>query len=55
MRVLEEVVRIKGQTLAEDYPSRLVSQHELAGVYRANGQVKDAVRLLEEVLNGSQI
>ena len=50
VRVLKEVVQIQGQALAEDHPSRLASQHELAGAYRANGQVKDAVNLLEEVV-----
>ncbi|KIW10708.1 hypothetical protein PV08_11672 [Exophiala spinifera] len=50
VRVLEEVARIQGQTLLEDHPSRLASQHALAGAYEANGQVKDAVRLLEEVV-----
>ena len=48
--VLKEVVRIKTQTLAEDHPSRLASQHELARAYKANGQVKEAVVLLEEVV-----
>jgi len=36
--------------LAEDHPSRLASQHELASAYQDNGQVKDAVRLLEHVV-----
>jgi tetratricopeptide (TPR) repeat protein len=36
--------------LAEDHPDRLVSQHNLARAYQANGQVKDAVRLLEHVV-----
>ena len=38
VKLLEEVVRIKGQTLAEDHPDRLASQHALAEAYRANGQ-----------------
>jgi hypothetical protein len=37
-------------TLAEEHPSRLHSQHELASAYQANGQVKDAVQLLEHVV-----
>jgi hypothetical protein len=37
-------------TLAEDHPSRLASQHDLAHAYQANGQVKDAVQLLEQVV-----
>jgi tetratricopeptide (TPR) repeat protein len=36
--------------LAEDHPSRLASQHELAGAYQADGQAKEAVRLLEQVV-----
>ncbi|KAK4119383.1 purine and uridine phosphorylase [Parathielavia appendiculata] len=35
---------------ARNHPSRLASQHELAGAYRANGQVKEAVALLEQVV-----
>ena len=36
--------------IAEDHPSRLASQHELAGAYQANGQVDEAVTLLEHVV-----
>ncbi|KAH8201376.1 hypothetical protein TruAng_004459 [Truncatella angustata] len=36
--------------LSEDHPSRLASQHELAGAYQANGQVKESVKLLEHVV-----
>ncbi|CAN9209820.1 unnamed protein product [Alternaria alternata] len=36
--------------LGEDDPDRLTSQHELAGAYRADGQVHKAVRLLEHVV-----
>jgi thioredoxin-like negative regulator of GroEL len=36
--------------LAEDHPSRLASQHALAGAYWANGQVTEAVELLEQVV-----
>ena len=43
-------MKIREQTLAEDHPDRLASQHELAGVYQANGQVKEAVALLKEVV-----
>ncbi len=50
MSLLEQVVKIEEQTLAEDHPSRLASQQVLAGVYRANGQVKEAVSLLEQVV-----
>ena len=48
--ILHAVVTARGWTLPEDHPSRLASQHELAGVYRANGQVKEAVALLEQVV-----
>jgi len=38
--VLEQVVKIKETTLAEDHPKRLTSQHTLASAYKANRQVK---------------
>jgi tetratricopeptide (TPR) repeat protein len=38
------------EKLAEDHPSRLASQHELAGAYRANGQISKAVEMLEHVV-----
>jgi Tetratricopeptide repeat len=50
MALLKEVVKIREQSLAEDHPSRLASQHALAGAYEANGQVKEAVALLEKVV-----
>ncbi len=50
VQVLKEVMHIHGQTLAEDHPDRLTSQHTLAGAYQANGQVREAARLLEEVV-----
>jgi len=37
-------------SLAEDHPDRLASQHALAGAYQANGQVKEAVTLLQHVV-----
>jgi hypothetical protein len=37
-------------TLAENHPDRLASQRALAGAYRANGKVKEAVELLEHVV-----
>lgn len=37
-------------SLTEDHPSRLASQHALAGAYQADGQVKRAVALLEHVV-----
>jgi tetratricopeptide (TPR) repeat protein len=46
---LTECFRIRSK-LAEDHPDRLASQHELAGAYQANGQVKEAVTLLQHVV-----
>ncbi|KAF2732281.1 hypothetical protein EJ04DRAFT_338925 [Polyplosphaeria fusca] len=48
--LLEGVVAIQAEVLAEDHPHRLASQHNLAGAYQANGQVKEAVALLEGVV-----
>ena len=48
--LLEQVVKIGEQTLAEDHPDRLASQHALARAYRANRQVREAVSLLEQVV-----
>jgi tetratricopeptide (TPR) repeat protein len=48
--LMEKVVKIREQSLAEDHPARLASQHALAGAYRANGQVKEAAALLEKVV-----
>lgn len=48
VEMLEHVVEVE-KALAEDHPSRLASQHALAGAYRANGQVADAVEMLEHV------
>jgi tetratricopeptide (TPR) repeat protein len=50
MALLEQVVEIRGTTLAADHPIRLLSQHDLAITYGANGQVKEAVELLEQVV-----
>ena len=50
MQLLEHIVKVRQQTLAETHPSRLASQHELAGAYQANGQIKEAVQLLEYVV-----
>jgi tetratricopeptide (TPR) repeat protein len=36
--------------LSEDHSDRLLTQHVLAIAYQANGQIKDAVRLLEQVV-----
>ncbi|KFY25556.1 hypothetical protein V493_04584, partial [Pseudogymnoascus sp. VKM F-4281 (FW-2241)] len=50
VELLQQVVKIREATLAEDHPDRLSSQHVLAGAYEANGQVKEAVNLLEQVV-----
>ncbi|KAF4458823.1 Nephrocystin-3 [Fusarium albosuccineum] len=50
VELLEHVVAIRETTLAENHPSRLTSQHELAGAYKANGQIKEAVELLKHVV-----
>jgi hypothetical protein len=42
------------EALAEDHPSRLASQHALAGAYRADGQAKGAVKLLQYVVSIKQ-
>jgi ankyrin repeat protein len=46
--LLEEVVKIREQSLAEDHPDRQAPQHAMARAYEANGQVKEAVSLLVE-------
>jgi tetratricopeptide (TPR) repeat protein len=48
--LLEHVVKVRETTLAETHPSRLASQHALAGAYDANGQTEEAVALLEHVV-----
>ncbi|KAL8856208.1 MAG: hypothetical protein Q9178_007173 [Gyalolechia marmorata] len=48
--LLEQVLQIQEQTLAENHPHRLASQHTLAGAYQSNGQVKEAVSLIEQVV-----
>jgi tetratricopeptide (TPR) repeat protein len=46
---LEECCRLR-EVLTEAHPDRLASQHALAIAYRANGQIKEAVKLLESVV-----
>ncbi|KAF2647497.1 hypothetical protein K491DRAFT_549286, partial [Lophiostoma macrostomum CBS 122681] len=50
VELLEHVVAVREQVLAEEHPDRLASQHELARAYQADGQVKQAVELLEHVV-----
>ena len=49
VKVYEDINKRQSSKLAED-PSRLASQHALAGAYRANGQIDEAVQLLEHVV-----
>jgi lipopolysaccharide biosynthesis regulator YciM len=41
---------VREKTLAAEHPQRLASQHALAGVYEADGQVDKAVALLQHVV-----
>ncbi|KAG7423139.1 Nephrocystin-3 [Fusarium oxysporum f. sp. raphani] len=50
VKLLERVVAIRETMLAENHPSRLASQHVLAGAYQSNGRIKEAVKLLEHVV-----
>ena len=47
--LLEQVVKIREQTLAEDHPEQLSSQHELARAYLENRQVEEAASLFEKI------
>ena len=50
VKLLESVVAIQADVLAEDDLDRLASQHELAMAYQANGQVQEAVKLMEVIV-----
>ncbi|KAM5521380.1 phosphorylase superfamily protein [Fusarium oxysporum f. sp. phaseoli] len=50
VHILKSVVEVQGTTLAENDPYRLTSQHALATAYRSNGQIKQAIELLEHVV-----
>ncbi|EUC32253.1 hypothetical protein COCCADRAFT_99131 [Bipolaris zeicola 26-R-13] len=50
VKLLEHVIRIRVELLAEDHPSLLASQHVLAMAYEATGQAKKAIELLEHVV-----
>lgn len=41
---------VRESMLSEEHPDRLASQHALARAYRVNGQVKEAVDLLEHMV-----
>jgi hypothetical protein len=44
------VTLLQEKVLAEEHPDRLASQYELALAYRADGQLRKAVELLEHVV-----
>ena len=47
--VFREVLDSQAESLAEDHPFRLASQHNLAEAYLHNGQIDEAVELLERI------
>ncbi|KAF2968835.1 hypothetical protein GQX73_g4720 [Xylaria multiplex] len=49
--ILKHVLSTQETALAEDHPDRLASQHVLAIAYQSNGQVPEAVELLEHVVS----
>lgn len=49
MKLLEQVVAIEENTLRQDHPDRLASQHMLARVCQAGGQTDRALKLLEHI------
>ena len=51
---LLEHVEQRNSILVEDHPNRLSSQHELATAYIENGQIREAERLLEHVVEISE-
>ena len=49
VELFEHIAKVR-ETLAEDHPSRLSSQHALADAYLENGQVKEAIELSEYIV-----
>ena len=49
--LLEQVVKIREQALAEDHPSRLASQHSLATYLWELGRYQPALDMMERVVN----
>ena len=47
VNIFREIVECRSRAPANDDYSRLASQYELAGAYRVNGQVSEAIELLE--------
>ena len=50
VNIFREIVEDRSRTLAEDHLFRLASQYDLARAYRANGQIDEAIKLLEHVI-----
>jgi tetratricopeptide (TPR) repeat protein len=50
VKVMEKISVVM-RTLSSDRPDLLTLQHELAGVFQADGQVNRAVELLEHIVN----
>jgi tetratricopeptide (TPR) repeat protein len=48
--LMEQVVKIRRETLAEIHPSRVLSEHLLAVVYYKSGQIDEARKLLEHIV-----
>jgi hypothetical protein len=48
--LLEQVVKIKEQTLAEDYPSRLASQQVLATMYGNLNRRNAALQMMKHIV-----
>jgi len=50
VQIYKAVTKRQSLALTDDHPDRLASQHALAGAYEANGQVEEAIQLLEHVV-----
>jgi hypothetical protein len=51
--LLEQVVKVREQTLAQDHPSRLTSQHSLTMAYRAtHAWARDYQEISERTIRG---
>lgn len=51
--LLEHITKVQEKQV-EDHPSRLASQHALAGAYEANGQVDEAELIYQRALIGRE-
>jgi len=50
VQIYKAVTKRQSLALTDDHPDRLASQHALAVAYEANGQIEEAVQLLEHVV-----